>query len=67
MQETGRWELQARFGKTAVFRKTATGPVVEGFEWIDQPYCRTLADAPARRGLFRSWAGRWRRMWGTRP
>jgi len=66
-QETGRWELQARFGKTAVFRKTATGPVVEGFEWIDQPYCCHPAAAPSRRGLLRRGVDGWKRLWRTAP
>ena len=66
-QETGRWKLQVRFGKTAVFRKIATGPVVEGFEWIDQPYCRNPAPAPAQPGLFRKWASCWRRLWSSAP
>lgn len=66
-EERGRWDPLARFGKTAVFRKTAQGPVVQGFEWIDQPYCRHPVAVPSRRGLFRRGAGLWRRLWRSFP
>ncbi len=37
--EKGRWMRAETFGKTVIFQKTTSGPVIQGYEWIDQPYC----------------------------
>lgn len=48
--ETGRWKLHTWIGKTAIFQKVTSEPVVEGIEWIDQPYCQTRLDTPPATG-----------------
>ncbi len=66
-EEHGRWELVRWFGKTALFRKTTTEPVVEGLEWTDQPYCVKRLAVPPRPGIWkriRSRLARRRKMGG---
>lgn len=66
MAERERWVLQTWFGKTAVFRKIAAGPVIEGFEWVDQPYCAERVAVPSGRGLLRRIRDKWNRIMRSR-
>jgi hypothetical protein len=50
--ERGRWKLHCWIGKTAVFQKMVSEPVIEGYEWIDQPYCAKRVAAPSKRSVW---------------
>jgi hypothetical protein len=63
--EKGRWTLHRWIGKTAIFRKITSGPVVAGIEWIDQPYCKTRVQVPSKRSLAQRIQDKWRRLWRT--
>lgn len=50
--ERGRWELRQWLGKTAVFQKITAEPVIEGYEWVDQPYCAQRVAVPSQRSFL---------------
>jgi predicted O-methyltransferase YrrM len=41
LTEKGRWEKHVEIGKTVIFRKSVSTPVVRGIPWINQPFVNT--------------------------
>lgn len=62
LAEKGRWELICWIGKTSIFRKTTSAPVVAGVEWVDQPYCARPVAVSSRRGLWGRICNQWKRL-----
>lgn len=59
LAEKSRWAPEPWLGKTAIFRRITSEPVVEGLEWIDQPYCAERLGVSSPAGL----GPRVRRLW----
>ncbi len=51
--DTTRWIPLQRTFKTVVYQKISAGPVVEGLEWTEQPYCSKVLREPNGAGYLR--------------